>query len=263
MDDTKYLLELIDILAKGQGMADCADSPLMKLREKIVSQGTAPLNQSHTIHNEACGCWQYPEPVTVKLPMAVEGTGEGAGEKSDTTDHYCDVCGTEWGTKGGEDCPTCRRKIAAATCKCGHPKYAHPTKNRVGDGYCIDCRCNEFVACEASASREPGPSVVALGHDVQLHDLAEEFLQAVKKHVVDEPIANAIAITAYELMCRAYNLAANIPDEITMDEAVGIAAGLQDAAAGRTKPIEQIRAEVSAESIAKEAPGRLADGQKP
>jgi hypothetical protein len=41
----EYLLELIDILARpiqdgGEGMADNQDSPLMRLREKIVSRGS-------------------------------------------------------------------------------------------------------------------------------------------------------------------------------------------------------------------------------
>ncbi len=30
-----YILELINIMAVSEGMADCADSPLMKLRAKI------------------------------------------------------------------------------------------------------------------------------------------------------------------------------------------------------------------------------------
>lgn len=46
MTEANYILELIDILAKpiqdgGHGMADSADSPLMKLKEKILADENA------------------------------------------------------------------------------------------------------------------------------------------------------------------------------------------------------------------------------
>ena len=33
---------------------------------------------------------------------------------------------------------------AKELCKCGHPKMDHPEDNRVGDGFCINCRCNYY-----------------------------------------------------------------------------------------------------------------------
>jgi hypothetical protein len=34
----------------------------------------------------------------------------------------------------------------AETCTCGHERSAHPENNRIGDGHCINCRCNKFAA---------------------------------------------------------------------------------------------------------------------
>lgn len=42
-------------------------------------------------------------------------------------------------------------------CQCGHARHSHPEQNRVGDGYCINCRCNEFHAAHAGDSQVAAP----------------------------------------------------------------------------------------------------------
>jgi len=84
--------------------------------------------------------------------------------------------------------------------RCWHEKSQH-----ISEAGVAECAGENFngTACHAEQPSTPRSHP---DHSQQLEEWAKEFLAAVKKHGCSE-VADALAIVAHELMCRAYNLA--------------------------------------------------------
>lgn len=99
-------------------------------------------------------CWCFAETLPAQTWCKC---GHISGQHGAAYPHRCACDGNRWIDGHGSICDCQAFEARAAKCECGHAKSAHPTNNRVGDGFCTNCRCNEFKeATEAQMKRRGG-----------------------------------------------------------------------------------------------------------